>query len=94
VCSQKTAINPLFPLKTLGVACAPPRPERKRKSQTLRKKRAKKKCLKSQKINVMAKSYGSHEVIECVLVMLLYTALFTFHQKPIRATNKRGILQG
>jgi len=33
-------------------------------------------------------------LLSVFLVMLLYTALFTFHQKAIRATSKRGIFQG
>jgi hypothetical protein len=37
---------------------------------------------------------GRMKVFKWVLVMLLYTALFTFHQEAIRATSKRGILQG
>jgi hypothetical protein len=55
--------------------------------------RAKEKRLKIQK-SVIAKTYGSHEGLECVLLMLLYTALFTLHQKSVLAASKRGIFQG
>jgi hypothetical protein len=53
-----------------------------------------KKVLEKSKGKCYGKELMGHEVVECVLVMLLYTALLTLHQKSVRAACKRGIFQG